>query len=135
MVALSLRSFSNSAPRPASAQNDSIIWAAMRFAAAISLVPVLRNITRRIPLMAGVVNRIYQLFLPGGAGCKKNFRVVHRTGTSSFRLFTGPMLTQCYILATELDTDFVSTKIHACLAFTWVKGICTVSSIGRASDS
>jgi hypothetical protein len=70
IAALSLRSFSNSAPRPASAQKDSIIWAAMRFAAAISFVPVLRNITRRVPLMAGVVNRTYQLFLDGGGGCK-----------------------------------------------------------------
>ena len=39
----SLRSFRRSAPRPASVQNDSMICAAMRFAAAISLVPVLRN--------------------------------------------------------------------------------------------
>jgi hypothetical protein len=45
------------------------------------------------------------------------------------------MLTQRAILATELDTNFGSVNVHACVAFTWVKAICTVSSIGRASDS
>ena len=41
-----------SAPRPASVQNDSMICAAMRFAAAISFVPVLRKISRRTPSTA-----------------------------------------------------------------------------------
>jgi hypothetical protein len=57
IVALSLRSFSGSAPLPESVQNDSMICAAIRFAAAISFVPVLRNTTRCKPLIAGGVNR------------------------------------------------------------------------------
>jgi hypothetical protein len=72
---------------------------------------------------------------PGGGGCRWNFRVVQRTGMSSFRLFISLMLTEHIFYATESATDFGNMKVHAWTAFTWVKGICTVSSIGRASDS
>jgi hypothetical protein len=95
------------AGRPASAQNDSTICVAMRFAVAISLVPVLRDI-RRMPLMAGVVNRIHRLFLPGGAGW--NFRVVYRTGTSNFRLFTEANANTTIILATKLVRILAARK-------------------------
>ncbi|PYJ66878.1 MAG: hypothetical protein DME78_03455 [Verrucomicrobia bacterium] len=64
---LSLRSFSRSAPRPASAQKDSIIFAAMRFAGPISFAPVFRKI-RRVPLIPGAVNRTCQSFRPGRGG-------------------------------------------------------------------
>jgi hypothetical protein len=37
--------------------------------------------------------------------------------------------------ATDLLPILECTKVHACAAFTWIKTICTVSSIGRASDS
>jgi hypothetical protein len=52
--------------RPESVQNESIICAAMRLAAAISFVPVLRNTTRRTPFIAGGVNRTCQSLRPGG---------------------------------------------------------------------
>jgi hypothetical protein len=37
--------------------------------------------------------------------------------------------------ATESATDFESANIRVLATFTWEMGICTVSSIGRASDS
>jgi hypothetical protein len=81
------RSLSGSAPRPASVQKDSIIWAAILLAAAISLVPVLRNTSRRPPSTEGAVNRTCQSFLPAG-GCWRNiFRVVQRTGMSNLGSF------------------------------------------------
>jgi len=48
-----------------------MICAAIRFAAAISFVPVLRKTTRLIPLIAGGVNRICQSFRPAGGGGEK----------------------------------------------------------------
>jgi len=87
IVALSFRSLSRSAPRPASFQNDSIICDAIRFAAATSLVPVLRNISRRLPSTAGAVNRTCQSFLPAGGGWRNIFRVVQRTGMSNLGSF------------------------------------------------
>jgi len=69
-VALSFRSFSGSAPRPASVQNDSMICAAIRFAAAISFVPVLRKMFRLAPSMEGALKRTCQSFRPTGGGCK-----------------------------------------------------------------
>jgi len=38
-------------------------------------------------------------------------------------------------LLPNLLPDFGSTKVRVCAALAWEKGICTVSSIGRASDS
>jgi hypothetical protein len=37
--------------------------------------------------------------------------------------------------ATNLLPIGVRTKVHACAALAWETAICTVSSIGRASDS
>ncbi len=67
IVALSLLSFSGSALRPASVQKDSIICAAIRFAAAISFVPVLRETRLNAP---GGLKRTCQSFLPAGGGCR-----------------------------------------------------------------
>ncbi len=86
-------SLSRSAPRPASAQNDSIIFAAMRFAGLISFAPVFQKI-RRVPSIAGAVNRTCQSFRPGRGGCRQNFRVVQRVGMSNFRSFTSAPLAQ-----------------------------------------
>jgi hypothetical protein len=62
---------SGSAPRPASVQKDSMICDAIRFAAAISFVPVLRNTTRRTPLMAGGMKRTCQSLRPDGDDADK----------------------------------------------------------------
>jgi hypothetical protein len=87
IVALSFRIFSGSAPRPASVQKDSIMRAAILFAAAISFVPVLRNISRRLPSIAGAVKRTCQSFLPAVGRWRNIFRVVQRTGMSNLGSF------------------------------------------------
>jgi len=65
----------------------------MRFAGLISFAPVFQKI-RRVPSIAGAVNRTCQSFRPGRGGCRQNFRVVQRVGMSNFRSFTSAPLAQ-----------------------------------------
>ena len=61
---------------------------------------------------------------------RKRQHVLHG-GSVPFELAAEICCISCY----QFATDCGSTKVHVHVAFTWETAICTVSSIGRASDS
>ena len=68
-------------------------------------------------------------------GGSDSFRVVHRTGMSSFRFFMGPVLAQRYIICYGICYGFWQHGSTRLCSISRVKAFRTVSSIGRASDS